>query len=230
VDETTERVDERLARANEWTELATFGGDGSKLVDAERELDALAADVALARGRILHARFLSRRFGPQAEPDPAGDPRELELFEEALELFERVGDRRGQGEALFLVGIFHQVVLGDGDTGVPFFARSAEAAAEAGDQMTVSYALRHLGFAELEAGRLDAAWDQFAESTRLRREAGFLPGVAANLVGMAEIAAARGDRDEALRLIAEAIEVATGCGAANVVMMAEQAKAELGEG
>lgn len=230
MDGMTGQVDGRLVRAKEWTELATFGGDSSQLEKAERELDALAADVALARGRILHARFLSRRFGPQAEPDPVGDPRELELFEKALALFERVGDRRGQGDALFQVGIFHQVVLGDGDTGVPFFARSAEAASEAGDQLTVSYALRHLGFADLEAGRLDAAWDQFAESTRLRREAGFLPGVAANLVGMAEIAAAKGDRDEALRLIAEAVEVAAGCGAANVVAMAEQAKAELGAG
>ena len=56
-------VDERLVRAKERTELATFGGDTSQLEEADRELDALAADVALARGRILHARFLARRFG-----------------------------------------------------------------------------------------------------------------------------------------------------------------------
>ena|SRR5712691_369533 len=219
-------VDERLVRAKERTELATFGGDTSQLEEADRELDALAADVALARGRILHARFLARRFG--GEPNPEGDPRELELFEEALRLFERLGDPRGQGEALFLIGIFHQVVRDDGATGVPFFDRSVLAASEAGDQMTVSYSLRHLGFADLEAGRLDAAWDQFTESTRLRREAGFLAGVAANLVGLAEIATAKGERDEALRLLDEAIEIGSGCGAVRMVELAEQAKAELG--
>jgi hypothetical protein len=54
--------------------------------------------------------------------------------------------------------------------------------------------------------------------------------VAANLVGMAEIAAARGDRDEALRLADEAIEIGTGCGAVRMVQLAEHAKAELGAG
>jgi hypothetical protein len=228
VDEITRQVDERLVRAKEWTELATFAGDNSKLAEAERELDALAAEVALARGRILHARFLGQHFG--GEPNPDRDPRELELFEEALRLSEQLGDSRGQGEALFLIGIFHQVVMDDGATGLPFFERSVQAASAAGDQMTMSYSLRHLGFADLEAGRLDAAWDRFAESTRLRREAGFLSGVAANLVGMAEIATAKGERDEALRLVDEAIEVGTGCGATRIVGMAEQMKADLGAG
>lgn len=222
------RADERLIRAREWTEQATFGGDDSRLAEAERELDAVAADVALAQGRILHARYLQRRFA--GEPGLAGDPRELELFEEALRLSERAGDGRGQGEALFLIGCFHQVVLDDGDTAVPFFERSIQASTAVGDQVNVSYSQRHLGFADLEAGRLDAAWDWFERSTRLRREAGFLPGVAANLVGLAEIAAAKGERDEALRLLDEAIEIGTGCGAARIVGLAERTKAELGAG
>lgn len=222
------RVDERLVRAKERTELATFGGDDSQLAGAERDLDAVEADVALGRGRILHARFLQRRFA--GEPGLAGDPRELELFEEALRLFVRAGDGRGQGEALFLIGCFHQVVLGDGDTAVPFFERSVLASAAAGDQVTVSYSQRHLGFAELEAGRLDAALDWFERSTQLRREAGFLPGVAANLFAMAEVAVAQGKRDEALRLLDEAIETGNGCGAARMVELAERTKAELGAG
>jgi tetratricopeptide (TPR) repeat protein len=222
------RVDERLIRAKEWAEQATFGGDDSRLAEAERELDAVAADVALARGRILHARYLGRRCG--GEPDLAGDPRELELFEEALRLFDELGDSRGQGEALFWIGCFHQVVQDDGDTALPFFERSIQASAAAGDQVTVSYSQRHLGFAELEAGRLDAAWDWFDRSTKLRREAGFLPGVTANLLGLAEIAVAKGERDEALRLLDEAIEIGARCGAARIVELAERTKAELGAG
>ena len=60
----------------------------------------------------------------------------------------------------------------------------------------MSYALRHLSIAEHTAGRLEAARRLLEESVRLRREVGFLPGVAANLVGLIYIAAAQGRRDE----------------------------------
>jgi hypothetical protein len=58
-------------------------------------------------------------------------------------------------------------------------------AAQVGDKLTMSYAVRHLGIAEYVADRLDRARERLAESVRLRRELGFLPGVAANLVGLA---------------------------------------------
>jgi hypothetical protein len=56
----------------------------------------------------------------------------------------------------------------------------------------MSYALRHLGIAEHTAGQLDAARDRLEESVRLRREIGFLPGVAANRAGCGRAAADRG--------------------------------------
>jgi hypothetical protein len=48
-------TDERIERARQQFERAVFGGDGSGLAGAERELDAVEADLALARGRLLHA-------------------------------------------------------------------------------------------------------------------------------------------------------------------------------
>jgi Flp pilus assembly protein TadD len=51
----------------------------------------------------------------------------------------------------------------------------------------MSEALRHLGIAEHRAGRLDTARQRLEESVRLRREIGLMPGVAANLVGLAYI-------------------------------------------
>jgi hypothetical protein len=39
-------------------EGAVFGGDASGLAEAERYLSAVEGDLALARGRVLHARFL----------------------------------------------------------------------------------------------------------------------------------------------------------------------------
>jgi hypothetical protein len=116
----------------------------------------------------------------------------LALFERAAQTYQLAADARGESEALFWIGWFHQVVRGDDDAALPILQRSCELAAQAGDKLTMSYALRHLGIADHAAGRLDTARERLEESVRLRRETGFMPGVAANLVGLAYIAAADG--------------------------------------
>ncbi|MFJ9348694.1 tetratricopeptide repeat protein [Streptomyces sp. NPDC101237] len=192
-------ADTRIEQANLSYERAVFGGDSDTLVNAELGLDAVEADVALARGRVEHARFLDSRVANALE---------LELFERAAELYERIGDVRGEGEALFWVGAFHQVVRDDTETALPAFMRARNLATQADDRLTLSYVLRHLGFADHMAGRLDAAREHFEESTRLRRELGFLPGVAANLITLAELAAEQHQWDDAVALLKEAGELA----------------------
>ncbi|MGH3303333.1 MAG: tetratricopeptide repeat protein [Streptosporangiaceae bacterium] len=68
----------------------------------------------------------------------------------------------------------------------------------------MSQVLRHLGIQAHRAGRAELARQRLEASTGLRREIGLLPGVAANLVGLAYIAAAQGRRDDALALLDEA--------------------------
>jgi tetratricopeptide (TPR) repeat protein len=200
-----------IERANSLYELATFGGNVDATDIAERELDAVEANLALARGRILHARFLLRR---------KEDPRELELFQQAARLFEALGDSRGEGEALFWVGTAHQVVRGDSETALPFFSRSYTLATQAGDTLTMSYAVRHLGFIDMAEGRTDSARDRFEESVRLRREIGFLPGVAAGLLTLAQCV---GDES----LLDQAASVARECGASAVLGWIEQTRQEM---
>src|SRR4051812_38311022 len=98
--------DDRIEFARKAYERAVFSGDTSALVDAERGLDAVEADAALARGLLLHARFQSE--SANADSSPAEDPAELPLFERALELYRALGDRRGEAEALFWIGCVHQ--------------------------------------------------------------------------------------------------------------------------
>ncbi|MGC4855550.1 hypothetical protein ACLQ24_19685, partial [Micromonospora sp. DT4] len=57
----------------------------------------------------------------------------------------------------------------------PAFARARELATEAGDELTLSYVLRHLCLGEQAAGRVDAARELLEESTRLRRKLTLLP-------------------------------------------------------
>jgi hypothetical protein len=99
--------------------------------------------------------------------------------------------------------------------------------AQVGDKQTMSEALRHLGIAEHFAGRPAAARERLEESVRLRREIGLMPGVAANLVGLAYIAAADGRRDDSLALIEEAGAIAGASGADGIMRQVEEARTQL---
>ncbi|GII80086.1 hypothetical protein Sru01_50680 [Sphaerisporangium rufum] len=208
-----------LVRAQECYERAVFGGDPAAVAAGERELDGLDAASALARGRLVHARFLVER---------QEDAEELALFERAEMLFERVGDRRGLGEALFWKGIVHQVVRGDHEAATPLFEQAHELATETGDRLTTSYALRHLGIAAHVAGDLAAARARLEESTALRRELGFGAGVAANLIGLAYIAGVEQRPKAAAELLDEADDLARRSDAAAIAAMASEARGNLG--
>ncbi len=216
---------DRIERARALYEQAVYNGDVGGLTDAERCLDAIEADAALARGRILHARFLDERA--RTGSSPVEDPAELPLFERAIERYRALGDVRGEAEALFWIGCLYQVIRRDNETAVPELERSCELAAQVGDERTRAEALRHLGIAAHMAGRLDEARDRLEESTRLRREIGALPGVAANMVGLAYIAGAQGHRADALATLDEAYAIAEAHGARAIVEQIEQARTEL---
>lgn len=207
---------ELAERAKELYEQAVFGGDEEALTVAERELDAAEADLALARGRVLHARFLR---------DRQEDPRELPLFEQAAELYHRLGDARGEAEALFWIGCYHQVVRDDDEAGLPFLERSYRLAVEIGDDLTRSYAVRHLGFADLAGGGTAAGRRRLEESVQLRRKIGFRPGVAAGLLSLAQVAAETGDRDGELALLDEAEATARDSGAHGILQWIERSRA-----
>jgi tetratricopeptide (TPR) repeat protein len=220
--------DERIDQAGLLYERFVFGGDASVLSEADRQLDAVEADLALARGRIIHGRFLDQR---SKDPERiAEDPHELALFERALQLYENAGDVGGEAESLFWVGCFHQLVRRDNATAVPVLERSCELAGQVGDKRTMSDALRHLGIAAHAAGQLDAARQRLEESVRLRRELGLMPGVAANLVGLIYIAAGQGRLDDALALAAEAAAVAKASGADAILRQVEEARAHVSGG
>jgi tetratricopeptide (TPR) repeat protein len=220
-------MDERVSRAGLLYERAVFTGEARPLAEADRELDAAEADLAVARGRLMHTRFLLRR-----DQDPAAaeeDPGELPLFERAARLYEALGDIRGEAGALFWVGCLHQVVRHDTAAAVPFLEQSLKLASQAGDKAVQAEALRHLGIAAHGTGQLELARQQLEESTRLRREIGHLPGAAANMVGLAYIAAAQQRSDDALALLDEAGAIAEASQAHRILRQVSEARAELSD-
>ena len=221
-------MDERVRQAGLLYERAVFTGDAELLADADRELDPAEADLAMARGKLMHTRFLLRR-----DQDPSAadiDPGELPLFERAAGLYRGLGDTRGEAAALFWIGCFHQVIGRDDATAVPVLEQSLELASQAGAKAVMSEALRHLGIAAHARGDLETARQRLEESTRLRRELGLLPAVAANLVGLAYIAAAQGRACDALALIAEGSQIAQAARADRILQQLDEARAALARG
>jgi len=218
-------VDARVRQAGLLYEQAVFTGDPGPLAEADRELDAAEADLAVARGRLMHTWFLLGR-----DQDPAAaeeDPGELPLFERAARLYRALGNAGGEAEALFWVGCCHQIVRRDNATAVPVLERSLELAARAGDKPVMAEALRHLGIAAHAAGQLELARQRLEESTRLRREAGLLAGAAANMVGLAYIAAAQDRGQDALALLYEAGAIAEASQAHRVLEQVNEARVAL---
>jgi tetratricopeptide (TPR) repeat protein len=218
-------MDERVERSRQLYERALFDGDTGALAEADLELDAVEAELALARGRIIHGQFLQRR-----DEDPGlarEDPEELACFERAAELYRALGDVPGEAESLFWIGCFHQLVRRDDAVAVPLLQQSLELATRTHDKATMAEDLRHLGIADHRAGRLDTAQAHLQESSRLWREIGRLPGVASNLIGLTYIAAAQGRRDDALALIGEARAIAEATGARGLTRHIDEARSRL---
>ncbi|MGW5284299.1 tetratricopeptide repeat protein [Streptomyces collinus] len=201
-------------RTDELFEAAMFGGDASALDRSDGILDAVEAPLSMARAKMLHVRFLD---------DREENSQELVLFERAAELYKRLGDVSGEADALFWVGCWHQVVKGDDAVGRPFFERSYALAKSVDDRRTMSYAIRHLGFADKNTGHFEQARERLTESVTLRREIGFKPGEAAGLVALAYLAAETGDRSTAFHHLDEARSVAESCDAKAVLGWIEQA-------
>lgn len=208
-------MDQQLARAKELYERAIFNGEYDVLPQADRELDAVEAALMIGRGRVMHARYLETRVEV---------PEELPAFERAAGLYRGLGDERGEAEAQFWIGCFHQVVRDDNTSAVPPLTAASELARKTGDQLTLSYALRHLGIAAQMAGNLDDARALLEESTALRRTLGFTAGVAANLVGLVYLATAQGRADDARALADEAAELAASAGAVIISAQIEAAR------
>lgn len=217
-EEALARTADPIARADLLNEWALFAGSDDARRRAGDELARAEALLALGRGRMIHAQYLA---------DREEDPRELELFERALELARSLGDRALEAQALFWVGLVHQVVRGDNPASLRYFQDSYDFAQQLGDTLTMSYAARHLGFVDLGAGRPEEAWARFEESVTLRRADGFLPGVAAGLLTLGEVAAEAGRFEQARKLLLEARTLAEQVGAEPFLRRIEGVLAEL---
>jgi tetratricopeptide (TPR) repeat protein len=159
---------------------------------------SLAFDVQFLQLRHDYAEEL---FGLDGLPrfGPAG--REAAVIDELAARADRLraaAPDRGRGAAaMFYAGLIEDNLRGDAAAARPVFAAALAAAEQAGDDLTESEALRHLGYHLGEEGELEQARQMWERSTELRQRAGAVPYVLSQQLLLAGLARDTGDQDGA---------------------------------
>jgi tetratricopeptide (TPR) repeat protein len=159
---------------------------------ADAPADArLAFDVEFLQLRHSYAEEL---FGVDGVPRFGSDgfPREAavtdDLAARAGRLRAAAPDRGRGAAATFYAGLIEDNLRGDAGAARPLFAAALEAAREAGDDLTESEALRHLGYHLGEDGDVEQARQMWERSAELRQRSGAVPFVLSQQLLLAGLA------------------------------------------
>lgn len=156
------------------------------------------------------------RVGDPASADPDGEGRRAQ--DEALAIYEELGDLRGQANVLWGLGnseYFHQVP----GAGEAYMRRALSLFREVGDTTMAAWSQHMLGGALLRVGRTDEARVVLREALRHFHDASDASAMAIVLDDLASQAVADGDLPSAARIrgAARRLAAATGANLANFV-------------
>ena len=151
-----------------------------------------------------------------ADPDRIG----LGYFERARDIYRKIGDRRGEANALWGLGNYHYFrgAAGTGG-GIEEFRRSLEMFRDVGDVTMEAWALHMLGTALLRNGDVAEARGHIEHAIRHFHAAGDAAGLTLTLDDLSAVTAAEGDMPRAARLrgAARNLTAETGVGLAGFV-------------
>ena len=135
-------------------------------------------------------------FGPA---DGDGDQTGLLYLERARDTFRRLGDRRGEGNALWGLGnyLYFRKFPGNGEEQ---FRETLTIFGEVGDLTMEAWALHMLGTSLLRNGHVDEARENIAHAIRHFHASGDASGLTLTLDDMSAVAVADGDLPRAARL------------------------------
>jgi len=127
---------------------------------------------------------LFRGWQPDAAPrDPATV---AGLADRAARLRDSAPSPGQRAWAAFYVGLVADVLGDDTAAARAAYEQARADAIEAGDELALSYALRHLGYLDAQAGAVEAGRQLLTQSLELRQRAGCVPHVLAQLLALAE--------------------------------------------
>ena len=215
-----------LSEGAAWSERALAARSAA---DGPRRAKALTAAGALGRARgdienalrmLEEAATLARASGDDRLTADAvielgttthfavGDVGQGEaLWNEALDLYRRVGDRLGVDRCLHNLGEVARS-RGDYQQALERYEASLPVVRELGDQLGLSTVLMNLGATNRALGDLDRATALYRETLAIQRTMGDVWAVGCTLYGLAGVALDRGHAEQAARLLGAAVALA----------------------
>ena len=148
-----------------------------------------------------------------------------DYYRRALEGFEMLGDRAGQGLMLNNLGVT-AYYAGRWDEAVDLWRRGAEMRAQLGDVVNAAYGIVNVGEVDADQGRIDLAEESFRHALRIWRASGFGWGIAYATLNLGRTACRRGEFDRGLELLASARDQMRTLGASEEI----EAEARMAEG
>ena len=150
----------------------------------------------------------SEASGPDSDPDRVG----LHSFELARDMFHRIGDLRGEANAVWGIGNYHYFRNYPGN-GAEHFRQTLPMFREVGDLTMEAWGLHMLGTALLREGDVEEARTHIEHAIRHFHEAGDASGLTLTFDDMSAVAVAAGDLPRAARLRGAARNLTTETGA-----------------
>ncbi len=153
-----------------------------------------------------------------------------QLFQQSLELRERLGDQAGIASSLYQLS---RIALDEGNYGEAhrLNQRSLELREWLGDQAGIASSLYQLGNIALEQGEYTKAQHVYRQSLELREQVGDQSGIATSLHQLGWVADEQNDAAEATRLCRQSLEINRKLGnqagiAGNLALLATAARAQ----
>jgi predicted ATPase/class 3 adenylate cyclase len=139
-------------------------------------------------------------------PEDARDGRATALAQDALERYRRLGDRAGEGKALW--GVVNSYVFTDDIwPALELVEESLTISRELGDRFQLGWGLFTRGLLLNKAGDTPAARRSYEEALAIFVETNDMTGYALVLDGLAAVEWGEGDRDRAMRIAGAAFEI-----------------------
>jgi tetratricopeptide (TPR) repeat protein len=130
----------------------------------------------------------------------------LKLHAEAIEIFEKEGQKQNVAVALHQLGMIHQD-QGNYEEAVKLYQQSLKIAEELGDKSGIAKSLHQLGMIHQDQSNYDEAVKLYQDSLKINEELGDKTGIASSLHNLGTINQDQGNYEEAVKLYQQSMEI-----------------------
>ncbi len=200
-----ERVVWRSEEAGDYRLLACAGdvnqepGSYRIAIREQRPAGAVDRDPVRAAGAFFAAQNLARDGGPEASAQAAA------RYREALALWQQLGDRRGQLEALYYLGVLHDQKLGERRQALKLYRQALPLFDQVADARLQANFLQRIGDAHYALDETEQALEPYRRALALWPLAGDVEGAAWTYNNLGFAHRFLGDLPAALEAYSEAL-------------------------